>query len=82
MLLAHVLPHRCVYTYIRYFLLLLGFLNVYINFIQEGLRRGGLTPACGFAHARIGEERYDTITGKAEAAQKRLFRKGVHFDSK
>ena len=51
-------------------------------YIQGGLRRGGLTPACGFAHARIGEERYDIILGKAEAAQKRLFCQGVYFNSK
>ena len=50
--------------------------------VQEGLRRGGLTPACGFAHTRIGEERYDIIIGKAEAAQKRLFCQGVYFKSK
>ena len=50
--------------------------------IQGGLRRGGLTPACGFAHARIGEESYDIRTGKAEAAQKRLFCQGVYFNSK
>ena len=41
-----------------------------ILLLQGGFRRGGLTPACGFAHARIGEERYDVIIGKAEAAQK------------
>ena len=50
--------------------------------IQGGLRRGGPTPACGFAHARIGEERYGIIIGKAEAAQKRLFGQGVYFNSK
>ena len=50
--------------------------------MQGRLRRGGLTPACGFAHARIGEERYDMIIGKADAAQKRLFCQGVNFNSK
>ena len=52
----------------------------FYTILQRGLRRGGLTPACGFAHARIGEERYDSIVGKAEAAQKkRLFCQGVYF---
>ena len=36
----------------------------------------------GFAHGRIGEETYDIVTGKAEAAQKRLFCQGVYFNSK
>ena len=53
----------------------------YDKILQGGLRRGGLTPACGFAHARIGEK-YDLIIGKAEAAQKRLFCQGVYFNSK
>ena len=47
---------------------------------QGLLRHGGLTPGCGFAHARIGEERYDLIIGEAEAAQKRLFCQGVYFN--
>ena len=32
--------------------------HIYHIFVQGGLRRGGLTPACGFAHACIGEERF------------------------
>ena len=44
---------------------------ILVHEIQKGLRRGGLTPACGFAHARIGEERYDRMISEAEAAHKR-----------
>ena len=37
-----------------------------IYLIQEGFRRGGLTPACGSAHARNGGEKYKT-RGRAKA---------------
>ena len=36
----------------------IGFNRCTSIYIQGGLRRGGLTPASGFALARIGEERY------------------------
>ena len=63
-------------------LLVLVLVVLLLVLLQGGFRRGGLTPAYGFAHARIDEERYDIITGRAEAAQKRLFCQGVYFNSK
>ena len=58
-----------------------GYIQINAGILQGGLRRGGLTPACGFAHARIVEERYDIILGIAEASQKRLYCLVVYFNN-